>query len=166
MAIPAPRWDLLGEGKERFLGCTTAGLTGEDDMRPLPLASAPSGSSEPTRARSQRSIPALHPARCPGAPLSLLFPCFGAPPRGEWCEPQVWPAGQTNSGRGGKRRGGRAGRDGTGLAAGASPGAKRAERPPREIEVPRPRPRRGEERQALPVLPASPAGRRIGGGGR
>lgn len=52
-------------------------------MRRLPLASAPSGSSEPTGAGSRRSIPALHPARCPGAlarsPPASFPP--SAPPR-------------------------------------------------------------------------------------
>lgn len=164
MAIPAPRWDLLGEGKERFLGCTTAGLAGEHDRRRLPLASAPSGS--PDRPRPDPSAVSrrytLLAATAPGRALRPPLPPLRRPPARRMVR-AAGVAGGTNQQRPGGI-GAAGGRDGTGLAAGASPGAKRAERPPREIEVPGPR--RGEEREALPPLPASPVGRRIRGGGR
>ncbi|XP_027548513.1 transcription initiation factor TFIID subunit 4-like [Neopelma chrysocephalum] len=66
-------------------------------------------------------------------------------------------AGGTNQQRAG---GGAARREGgTGLAPGASPGATREERPPREIEVPGPRSGRR-------CCQCRPRGRRPGGGGR
>lgn len=118
MVTPAPRWDLLGEGKERFLGCTTAGLAGEHDIRRLPLASTPSGSPDGPRpdpsAASLRYTPLA--ATAPGRALRPPLPPPSAPPRAanganRRCGRRDKP---TAAGGGSARREGGTGRDGTG----------------------------------------------------
>lgn len=115
MVIPAPRWDLLGEGKERFLGCTTAGLAGEHDIRRLPLASTPSGSSDRPRpdpsAASRRYTPLA--ATAPGRALRPPLPPLRRPPARRMVR-TAGVAGGTNQQRPGGGIGAAGGRDGTG----------------------------------------------------